>query len=841
MIGQVSLAGQGRRWALLLAVLSTLSAGCGGDNWFEDPVSGIDTDDRDLPLVQIQEPLDGNRVAIGDSILVRVRVQDGVGVDSVVLAGLAVRGDADLGTETRLPRFLTKVLALGGMRSAVTDTVVARYLPATTDTLAEDSVRIVARVVDRGGNAVSDTVYVGIGGPRVQIVAPAHGSSVRIGADLRVRLTAADAGAGLQRVWLVATGAFAHGMTLNFESPREHIDTTLILAVPTNAALEPVVLRASALNTLNDSTLSAAVSVQVMSAEADVTAPRVRFGVRVPDHAEWDDSVAITVVAADETRMDRVGVTLVPSHRLPTGTRSLTVYSASARGDSATFQVPLSALGVPAPSDTSRVRIEVTGFAYDAAGNCATAAVPDTPLADGCAEGKPPHGPRAGARFEVLVVQGETLVVGAPGDLIADLAANATHLFLSNISRNRLEVLPLGSRTLVAPVPVGSRPWGLAFNEDRSRLYVANSGGTNISVVSSTTRAEVERLQTPNVKLFDVSFEPARVPDPVTGDTVEAFFPTNVRRYDYSDRPQFIGVTRNENIVFSTLPTSAARDGTLRILHRDPRRGSTRLEIVTDYAEERVGGKVVVENADSVFLVPATPHNLIEVCPRNRSKNPGLDGNLPERCFTQAIDVVQAMIEAAGYDTEFHYNVSIEEIGLSDTTFVAVSGDHGTVAFGEGARSNGRVMSFVDPAGRPDGPLVRFGEIRDLVGNSADRVYGLALNHDGTHGLARGSEAYLFSESLRLLGTIDTESGTGGIAMHPDPDLGLAFVSGVQANGLAFIDVVDTLHFRRERRIFLRDPVTGPVRVVRVPGGALKIYAVTQGGLATLDLYASDF
>jgi DNA-binding beta-propeller fold protein YncE len=826
-----------RAHRVLLGALLPLVAACGGDNRFQDPVSGIVTDDRDVPLIEIQEPLQEQRVAIGDSILVRVRVHDEVGVDSVVFAGLAVRGRADLGTESRVSRFVSKVLELAGARPIVTDTVVSRYLIATADTLSEDSVRIVGRVVDRGGNAASDTVYVGIGGPRVQIVSPAHGSSVRVDSDLQVRLSAGDAGSGLQRVRLHAAGAFTSETVLTFESPRAELDTTLVLAVPADATIGQLELRATAQNALNDSTFSAAVELQVLGAEADIEAPRVRFSASMPERAERDDSVAVTVVATDETRLDRVGVSLRPSHRLSTGTQPLTVFSTSAAGDSATFQVPLSALGVPVPTDTSTVRIEVTAFAFDAAGNCATATVPNTPLAEACPETSPPFGPRAGARFEVLVVRGQTILVGARGDRVADIAANDTHLYLSNLTRNRLEVLPIGSLSLAAPVAVGSRPWGLAFNEDNSRLYVANSGGTNISVISSASRSEVERIQTPNVKLYDVSFEPARVPDPVSGDTVDALFPTNVTRFDYSDRPQFIGVTQNENVVYSTLPTSAARDGTVRILHRN----QDRLEIVTDYAEERVGGKVVIENADSAFLVSGSPHDLIEVCPRNRSEDPTLDHNLPETCFTNSIDVVQATIAAAGYDTKFHYNVDITEVGLSDTTFVAVSGDHSTVAFGEGARQNGRVMSFLDPAGQPNGPLVRFGEIRDLVGNSADRVYGLALNHDGSHGLARGSDVYLFSESLRLLGTIDTEAGTGGVDMHPDsPDVGLAFVSGVQPNGLAFIDVVDTLHFGRERRIFLRDPVTGPVRVVRVPGGALKIYAVTQGGLATLDLYASD-
>src|SRR5690606_10654545 len=152
------------------------------------------------------------------------------------------------------------------------------------------------------------------------------------------------------------------------------------------------------------------------------------------------------------------------------------------------------------------------------------------------------------------------------------------------------------------------------------RLYVANSGGTNISVVSPSAKAEVERIQTPNVKLFDVAFRARVIANPdstMAGDSLDALFPTAVALHDYSDRPQYIGITQNENIVFSTVPTSAAADGTVRVYRRE----QARLEIVTDYAENRPGGKMIIVNADSAFLVTASPDNLIQVCPRNRSKD----------------------------------------------------------------------------------------------------------------------------------------------------------------------------------------------------------------------------
>jgi hypothetical protein len=391
-------------------------------------------------------------------------------------------------------------------------------------------------------------------------------------------------------------------------------------------------------------------------------------------------------------------------------------------------------------------------------------------------------------------------------------------------------------------VEVGSEPWGLAFNQSEDRLYVANSGGTNISVVSPSGMSEVSRIQTPNIKLFDVAYEPAQMPNPDAGapgepDSISGVFPTSVTRHDYSDRPQFIGVTQNENLIYSTRPTDAAADGTVRIYRTE----QARLEMVTQYAENRPGGKLVILNADSAFLVSADPNDLIDVCPRPRSADPAIDGTLPEACFFGEIGQVRDTLAALGYDTEFHFNRDIEEIGLSDTTFVAVSGDHGTVAFGEGAQQNARVMVLVDSAGAaPNDPLYKHGEISDLVGNTAERVIGLSLNSDGSLGVARGAQAYFFSRDLRLQGVVATGAQAGGVDMHPDsPDTPRSFVSGIEDNGLAYIDVVDSFHFNRIARIFMRDPVTGPVRAVDT-GSSLTIYAVTASGIAVVEVLTDD-
>src|SRR5690606_17436421 len=103
----------------------------------------------------------------------------------------------------------------------------------------------------------------------------------------------------------------------------------------------------------------------------------------------------------------------------------------------------------------------------------------------------------------------------------------------------------------------------------------------------------------------------------------------------------------------------------------------------------------------------------------------------------------------------------------------------------------------------------------DLIGNAAERVVGLSLNGDGTLGIARGAESYFFDRSLRLQGVVESGRPSGGVALHPlnrgypsTQALRVGFVSGVDAAGQPYVDVVDSYSFRQLRRIPIRDAVT---------------------------------
>jgi hypothetical protein len=147
--------------------------------------------------------------------------------------------------------------------------------------------------------------------------------------------------------------------------------------------------------------------------------------------------------------------------------------------------------------------------------------------------------------------------------------------------------------------------------------------------------------------------------------------------------------------------------------------------------------------------------------------------------------------------------------------------------------------------------LVLRGDIEDLISNSAEKVIGLGINGDGSLGVARGGEAYFFTSTARLQGTMESGAPTGGVALHPGnvnyPSAGalrLAFVSGIE-DGRPYIDVLDSFYFSFIKRIYLRDPVVGALVVApRAPTDApnvnLRLYALTSTGILALPVTNED-
>lgn len=165
---------------------------------------------------------------------------------------------------------------------------------------------------------------------------------------------------------------------------------------------------------------------------------------------------------------------------------------------------------------------------------------------------------------------------------------------------------------------------------------------------------------------------------------------------------------------------------------------------------------------------------------------------------------------------------NVGNLGFSDTTFVTASGDGGWGLFGEGSVDPvGRLIMY--EAGRDR--ISRVIEVADIMDNASETVRGIGLNYDGTLGVARGFQAYFFTTDLRLQGVAPLPAGGAGAAFHPlhansfsltnfdgeyRPDTHVAFVG----TGENTIDIIDTYHFFRSGRLFIRDVVQGPLRAV---------------------------
>lgn len=805
----------------------------GGGNGGGNPVAGADSTAPTVTIVRPDTATDN--VAVGDSLFVRARVADNTALSTVSMEAFAIRGNPTLGTAVRVDRFITKTVDLRAEGKVVRDTTIDRFLYATGDTLPEDGVFVVVTARDTADNVRADTFRVILGGPRVSV--EPNDDSYLAGTQLSLRVRASDTHDRISSVLVTGSGAFAFERRLQFSTARTEFDSTLIVNIPLEARGE-LRIAGSTVSGSNVTGVAAPVTVTIQPPVADVSPPNATFQFQIPGRVEQQDSFSVQVTGTDENRVDSVGVTVLAIRRTATTADTLRVYAGRGAVTSGTFRFSFADLGLD-PFQALEVELEISAWARDAQGNCGAAVRENTPQNLPCAvlgSGVRLAG-SSGRLLPVFVARGRTLQrPGGGADVIADLVADSTYVYLSNFTRNRVEVLPLGGTAFGPSVAVGSQPWGLALGRFRDSLYVANSGGTNISVIplKTATLAEAQdrRIFTVNERLFSVEFDPK---------TSEA---TSVTLHDYSDRPQFLAQASNGLLMYSTRPTPSAEDGTVRIYDAT----KLRSEIFTGYVEQATAGRAIVVNARAAFHRPPA---LIEVCPRRRfgdTTDPQcIIGFVDDVADSLAVLRAQAPNAAGGrYDTRVDLSADIEDVGFADTTFVAASSDRRYVAVGEGVRQNARIPLF-EAVGSE---LIMRGDVRDLISNAAERVIGLGINRDGSLGVARGDQAYFFNNQLRLQGVMESGSPTGGVALHPEggnyPFGGqrLGFVSGTQ-DGRPYVAVINAFNFCELTRVYLRDPVTGALAVA--PRAAadpatvnLRLYALTSSGVLSLPITNAD-
>jgi hypothetical protein len=697
-----------------------------------------------------------------------------------------------------------------------------------------------------------DTLTLTVGGvapPTVRIVSPTAADAAVVGRQVLITITGSSE-LKIRSLGYIATGAVTGVDSVVYGNPllvdRTAIDT---LTIPAGATPGPLTLQPFLIDSLGRQRfLGSPVTLQVIPAAGAGTRPVVDFGLN--DRIEVTDTIFVT--ANDPAGISMLGYDVRLLDGTVVGQDSL-LSSGQITSLRNTFTMRLNVTTFPS-------RVLVRAWARNSAGTSDTA--------------------RAGGVIRVDTV---TVVAGSTrplpvGGLVADgLYHQASDkLYLSNITRNQLEVFYLGDSTFKAPVRVGSRPWGVAaWPRDRGdvtvprfgqgdTILVANNGGTSLSYVRvnpadpNDSGLEVYRYPLPNIIVYTIT---AKLSEN-TGQLLQ------VRtRYDFSDRPQWLGTvckgatTPNSPCtevvaVYSTSPTLGQNSPF------DKNNGTLRWENLTTrqshYFWQQANGQGD-RRADTLEV--------------ERFGSMDASGNIVGHADSLLVPFLQVGTNALG-DTALVANVvRIPELAFRDTTFVRNSGNFRRAIMGEGGRAigdevtrNARAIGYdasigmkrsnyshpgyVLPTPVADSGISRAMDVTDYVANTSARVLGVSINFDGQISAFRADSVYLIDPLLRLQGVLEVSGTNPGFDFHPlnfgggDPGMPgsvlpterLAFSASLQPE----IEVYDTWEYRRVGCVPVRDPIIGPIKasvrngqVVLVGATARGVIIVALGGLLT--------
>lgn len=834
--------------AVLLAVL-VLFAACDGDNLFE----GGSSVTAGPEIRSLTVPATAER---GDTVSI---VVDAASDQAIERVGLAVSGAVDLDSIVEIAEPAEEILEeiRLAMPESPTDSLVVVNVVVTDATEATSAV-------------ATDTIRVN-GGPDIVLEYPEQDDQVQAGLALGIQLSVMDPD-GVDRVRIAAAGAFADTIVIEYSPARDSVAIDTLMEIPADAN-GPFTLRVLARNALGAAAETQAIDLTVVSEQVeDDAAPVVGLSVTGAQRIELTDSLTVSVTARDQgSGIARMGVTAIGVNdgaEMALRPRLQKSFDPVRTGTvPATFRVsPEMFVDSMALPDTVAFRLHA--YAVDAAGNCAAAVQEgEQQLAcDGATfPGDTVAAGAAGQNAEAVVVTGRTVILpdgGQVADARVDTARN--RLYLSNLTYNRVDVLGLAEMGFTHEVLVGSQPWGMFMNASEDTLFVANSGGTNISYVSLDGTPEEDRqrrLFTPNTALFEIH-----------EDVGESGLNYTGLVYDFSDRPMFIAQDSRGRLLYSTKPTTQSEDGSIRLVTEDPVPGATddlpdvRFLVVGDAINEDSDDIIPIAGIDSVHIVSQSGPDLVILYDH-------LLGYPESVIQSDPLEVRAAMEDIAAKGSDVRLDLGRgswipERVGLSDTTYVAASGNREHIAFGEGGVApSGRIIVWHSERLGGAGGLSSPTEVVDLVNNASEEVRGVALNQDGSLGVARGkagSYFYIGADDqvgdLRLQGEFTEgllESGAGA-AFHPlhadarsSDETALAFVG----SGRRTIKVINTFHFYEVGEIFVRDNIVGPLRSslplpsdnagLSCPGDenctVVKLYGITDaGGVVILNVRQKD-
>ena len=802
------------------------------------------------PTLTFLAPTPTAKLNVGDSLLVTAQLKDNIALQRVTFVGISARGNPALGTQDSVVRYAsTSVPNAGAFPLGVRDTTVQRYLRVNTpiDTLT-DSLLVTGVVTDASNNA--DTVRVRVrmvSGPNVVFISPIVGDSATPNAGLTTALRATS-----------AVGVLKLGFRMQSEPGwPTPIDSTVVQVY--SPALKTVTMQATVKipadappkGLITITPISLDVNGQDGSSAPFIIAvragapPSPRVTQNVGSRIETQDTIFVTAVGN--------GITFVGFEARDQQNNVLKRDSVAIVGSPSTV---VQAMPLNFPPSAQGKKVGITSFAYDDGGR----------VGYSIKLGLTTPQPAAGLAWvdSALVVYGRTYTLPATRNgLIADLAVDPIrgNVFLSNINYGRLEVWQKGTSGFDPNgVVVGSQPWGMTMSRTAGAgdtLYVANSGGTNLSRVyvgAASPSGMKEDLSHRLLTRVSFLYKMTEVRDPSTGKIRN----TASAPILFSDRPQFVEQSSSGRLYISTKPTAAAPAGTVRYLN--PAAPAPDERFILAFA---TGGNDpnswLIANVDFAGVTPApatsTANDLVTLCDHAS----GTTGASICASSTNGIQAAIAALLAAVPASDIDYGVNLDEgsLGLSDTTFAASSGDGKWISFGEGntKRTFARDFLLRDDGTVPNSytyasPAIN---VTDLINNAADKVFGVALDKTGQTLGIHGEESYFAAVNQpftqRLQGKKSTFSKGAGIAFHPNADGTtttasdrLAFVAS--ANGS--VEVIDIAYYDFSRgSLATKYNLYGPLRATLPfpgddPSVKFKLFGLSPTGLVVIDVTAAD-
>jgi hypothetical protein len=711
------------------------------------------------------------------------------------------------------------------------------------------------------GDTLYDTVAPDVQPPAVEILTPVNGAQVQAGQRVPIRVGADDE-QGVSSITLRVTGLVNETIFIQFAPPRPSVQADTAIFVPAGSS-GSIQVAASGVNTKGVEGKASGVALSVTS--VDILPPWVSLSVETAPRMEMTDEIKVTVRSYDNpggSGIAKTALTAIVSNtsRADTLVLSPTDNITGPASDTAVSEYSFTPPHVDPLALPDTLHILFFGLAYDDEGNCGGAVDDEFTNQVACdtvfvAGGEHVIASALAEPREVVAVSGRTSITPG-GGVLADLLVDTlrSKVYVSNLSRNRIQTLEAAPGTWLPEVWVGAEPWGLALNAQGDSLMVANSGGTSISFVSLAGNPKEDldrRYVTQNNALWEV--------DVADGKLVSRF-------YDFSDRPQFIAQDAADRILFSTRPTSSAVTGTVRQVINMPTWDAPETRILA-FLDDLVPSPTTaaIIHVDSVYIGTGGG-----TCVIIWDHKPGFPGTVVDSGCQEDLQVAldSMAVHRSQGNSDFWYQVgytwALERLAMEDTTFVAASGDREWVAFGEGGTDPtraGRITLWNSAAARIDSRLL----VADLVNNASERVTGLDLNLDGSLGSASGDNAsYFWSTDLRLQGSITkTPAGGAGAVLHPNhpsfsPDTpsserSLSFVG--QADNT--VRILDTTHFTERGQIHIRDVIVGPLKAgpplptdnngmgsacVGQDCVVVKLYGITDaGGVVVIDVRRRDF